>query len=92
MKADVLEPCQPAILLGLVRVEVIEDQMQSPAGIMRQQSVHEVQKLYPAAPRVVAVQRARRRLERRTRRGVPGLAGVRVEARLEERFPRARRA
>ena len=38
MKVDVLMPCQPAILLGLVSVEVIEDDVQLLAGIVGQQS------------------------------------------------------
>ena len=53
MKMHVGAPLQPAIVLGLVRVEVIEDDMDLEAPIEIDQLVHEVEKFAPPASPVV---------------------------------------
>ena len=45
---------QPAVVLGLVGVEIVENDMDLPTGVLGDDAVHEVEKLDPAAALVLA--------------------------------------
>ena len=49
----VLVTGEPAIMLGLVGVQIIEDHMQLLAGVVGEHSIHEVQELHPTPTPVV---------------------------------------
>src|SRR5215831_319694 len=50
MEMDVLVPRQPAVVFGLVGIEIVQNHMDLPAGMVGNQAVHEIQELdAPAA-------------------------------------------
>ena len=68
---DDVPTLQPAIVLGLVRVEIVENDMQFAARMLGGDPVHEVNELDPAAALVLpAGDLATRHVERREQRGL----------------------
>ena len=51
MKVYVGMTCQPPVPLWLMRIEIVQDNVDFSAGVSGQNIVHEIQKLAPAAPR-----------------------------------------
>ena len=45
---------EPAVVFGLVGVEIVEDDVELPPVVACHERIHEVQKVAPAAPPVVA--------------------------------------
>ena len=54
VKMDILVARQPAIVFGLMGVQVVQDDMHFPAGMLGDDAVHEVQKLDPPAAPVMS--------------------------------------
>ena len=54
MKMDVLVTRQPAIVFGLVGIQVVEDDMNFPVGMVSDDAVHEVQEFDPPTALVMA--------------------------------------
>src|SRR5438105_1780402 len=71
-------------------VEVLDRELLRPLhGVRGRRGVEAEEVVRVSATRVVAVELLARRTQGRAWRGVPGLARIRVEPRLEERLPRA---
>ena len=51
---DVLVAGQPAIVFGLVSIQVVEDDMNFPVGMASDNSVHEVQEFDPPTALIMA--------------------------------------
>src|SRR5262249_34173846 len=49
MEMDVLVPRQPAVVFGLVGIEIVQNHMDLAAGMIGNHAVHEIQELDPAA-------------------------------------------
>src|SRR5450755_3960259 len=76
MEVHVWMALQPAIVLRLVRVEVVEDDMNLASGVLSDNPVHEVEKFKAPPPLVLASRHlARRDVEggEERRRAVPGV-------------------
>src|SRR5205823_13438757 len=43
MEMDILVPSQPAVVFGLVGIEIVQNYMDLPAGLFGHQAVHEIQ-------------------------------------------------
>lgn len=54
MEANVFMALEPTVVLGLVGVEVVQDDVDLPEGIGGHDAVHEIKELHPAAAPVVA--------------------------------------
>src|SRR4029077_3347679 len=54
VKMDVLVTAQPAIVFGLMGVQVVQDDMNLPAWMIDDDAVHEMQELNAPAPPVMA--------------------------------------
>ena len=54
VKMDILVARQPAIVFGLMGVQVVQDDVHFPAGMLGDDAVHEVQKLDPPAAPVMS--------------------------------------
>src|SRR5215472_5795396 len=54
MKAHVLVPRQPTVVLGFVRVQIVEDDMDVAVGVVGDNAVHEVKKFDAPTTAVVA--------------------------------------
>ena len=54
MELHVRMSCQPAILLGLVGVEVIQNYVDLLIGMLRDHLIHKIEELSPTASRVMA--------------------------------------
>ena len=54
MEMDVLVPRQPAVVFGLVGIEIVQNHMDLPAGMIGNQAVHEIQELDATAALIMA--------------------------------------
>src|SRR3984957_7933332 len=54
MEMDVLVPRQPAVVGGLVGVEIVQNPMDLPAGMFGHQAVHEIEELDAPAALIMA--------------------------------------
>ena len=66
MEMDVLVPRQPAVVFGLVGIEIVQNHMDLAAGMFGHQAVHEIQELdTPAALIMTGLDQARGNIEGR---------------------------
>ena len=64
MKMDVLVPPQPAVVFGLVGIEIVQNHMDLAAGMLGNQAVHEIHELdAPAALIMAGLDQARGNIE-----------------------------
>ena len=54
MEMDVLVPSQPAVVFGLVGIEIVQNHMDLAAGMFGNQAVHEIQELDAPAALIMA--------------------------------------
>src|SRR5215510_9016484 len=54
MEMDVLVPRKPAVVLGLVGIEIVQDHMDLAAGMFGNQAVHEIEELDATAALIMA--------------------------------------
>src|ERR1700757_579634 len=96
MEVHVWMALQPAIILRLVRVEIVEDDMDLASSVLSDNPVHEVEKFKPSSPLVLTPRHlARRNVEsgEERRRAMPGVVvrlasqiALRALQRLDRRF------
>ena len=66
LEMDVLVPRQPAVVFGLVGIEIVQNHMDLAAGMFGHQAVHEIQELdTPAALIMTGLDQARGNIEGR---------------------------
>src|SRR6202045_5084595 len=76
MEVHVWMALQPAVILRLVRVEIVEDDMDLASSVLSDNPVHEVEKFKPSPPLVLTPRHlARRNVEsgEERRRAMPGV-------------------
>ena len=54
MEMDILVAGQPAVVFGLVGIEIVQDHMDLPAGMFGNHAVHEIQELDATAALIMA--------------------------------------
>jgi hypothetical protein len=72
MEMDVLVPRQPAVIFGLVSIEIVQDHMDLAASMIGNQAVHEIEELdTPAALIMAGLDQAAGNIERGEQGGGP---------------------
>jgi hypothetical protein len=72
MEMDLLVPRQPAVILGLVSIEIVQDHMDLAASMIGNQAVHQIEELdTPAALIMAGLDQASGNIERGEQGGGP---------------------